>query len=333
MSADPHVRVAVDVMSGDGGTGVTLGAVRQALDEDAALEIDLVGDMAELRDALVKARLQNCSRVELAGSGHVLPMDADSARALRYGQDSSMQVALERVGSGTCAAAVSGGSTGALMVLSRHVLGMLPGIERPALMAALPARNALVWALDLGANIGADARRLYEFACMGSAAADVINGRQPVVGLLNIGREASKGPDVVREAARLIKSNRNLDYQGFIEADEVFDGRVDVVVCDGFAGNVLLKCAEGMARFMLARFREEVSGWRAGLVRRAVNRLHDKLDPCRHNGAPLLGARGIVIKSHGSACQQGFLSAIQLAALEARRNLIPELEEALWVSL
>lgn len=333
MSADPHVRVAVDVMSGDGGTGVTLGAVRQALDEDAALEIDLVGDMAVLRDSLVKARLQNCSRVELAGSGHVLPMDADSARALRYGQDSSMQVALERVGSGTCAAAVSGGSTGALMVLSRHVLGMLPGIERPALMAALPARNALVWALDLGANIGADARRLYEFACMGSAAADVINGRQPVVGLLNIGREASKGPDVVREAARLIKSNRNLDYQGFIEADEVFDGRVDVVVCDGFAGNVLLKCAEGMARFMLEQFRQEASGWRASLIRRSVNRLHDKLDPCRHNGAPLLGARGIVIKSHGGACRQGFLSAIRLAALEARRNLIPELEEALWVSL
>src|SRR5699024_5975047 len=124
-------------------------------------------------------------------------------------RDSSMQVALERVSSGTCAAAVSGGSTGALMVLSRHVLGMLPGIERPALMAALPARNALVWVLDLGANISVDARRLYEFACMGGAAAGVINGRQPAVGLLNIGREASKGPDVVREAARLIKSNRN----------------------------------------------------------------------------------------------------------------------------
>jgi len=124
---------------------------------------------------------------------------------LRYGRDSSMQVALERVSSGTCAAAVSGGSTGALMVLSRHVLGMLPGIERPALMAALPARNALVWVLDLKTNISVDARRLYEFACMGGAAAGVINGRQPAVGLLNIGREASKGPDVVREAARLIK--------------------------------------------------------------------------------------------------------------------------------
>ncbi|HLS04864.1 MAG TPA: phosphate acyltransferase PlsX [Wenzhouxiangella sp.] len=333
MSADLQVCVAVDAMSGDGGPEVALGAVCQALEEDASLEIDLVGDKAVLHELLGKMRLHESSRVGLVGSRHVLPMDADPARALRCGQGSSMQGALERVGSGTCAAAVSGGSTGALMALSRHVLGMLPGIERPALMAALPARNALVWALDLGANVGADARRLYEFACMGSAAAGVISGRQPAVGLLNIGSEASKGPDVVREAARLIKSNRNLNYQGFVEADEVFDGRIDVVVCDGFAGNVLLKCAEGMARFMLARFREEVSGWRAGLVRRAVNRLHDKLDPCRHNGAPLLGARGIVIKSHGSACQQGFLSAIQLAALEARRNLIPELEEALWVSL
>jgi glycerol-3-phosphate acyltransferase PlsX len=243
-----------------------------------------------------------------------------------------MQAGLERVARGESSSLVSAGNTGALMALSRQVLGMLPGIERPVLMAALPSATHPVWALDLGANVGVDAQRLCEFAQLGNTTVRVLRDRAPRIGLLNIGHEPNKGPDVVREAARLIEGESGLDFHGFVEADQVFAGDVDLVVCDGFAGNVLLKSAEGMARLLFGRLRREMAGWRGPLVRGPLRRMYDKLDPARHNGAPLLGVRGIVIKSHGGACEKGFASAIRLAALEARRNLVPELEEALWAS-
>jgi len=243
-----------------------------------------------------------------------------------------MHHALERLAAGRSSAVVSAGSTGALMALSRQVLGMLPAIERPALMAALPTAKNPVWVLDLGANIGVNAHRLLEFARLGDTSVRVLKNRRPRIGLLNIGHEPNKGPDVVREAARLIEGERGMDFGGFVEADQVFSGQVDLVVCDGFAGNVLLKSAEGMARLLFGAFARELSPWRARLVRAPLEQLYDKLDPSRHNGAPLLGVRGIVIKSHGGACEGGLASAIGLAALEVRRNLIPELEQALWAS-
>ncbi|MDZ7789979.1 MAG: phosphate acyltransferase PlsX [Xanthomonadales bacterium] len=332
MAALDSARVAVDVMSGDGGVDVALSAVRLALAADPQLYVDLVGDPELLPDRLAAAGLAQGGRIELVAAGQVLSMDAGPARALRQGRGSSMQVALERVAEQASGAVVSAGNTGALMALSRQVLGMLPGIERPALMAALPTVDRAVWALDLGANVSVDAQRLCEFARMGSTAVGVLENRQPRVGLLNIGHEPSKGPDVVREAARLIEAESGLDFRGFVEADRVFAGDVDLVVCDGFAGNVLLKSAEGMARLLFTQLRGEVTGWRGAVLRRPLARVYDKLDPARHNGAPLLGVRGNVIKSHGSACERGFATAIGLAALEARRNLIPELEQALWAS-
>jgi len=332
MAVQERTRVAVDVMSGDGGLDTALAAVRRALKEDARLRVDLVGDAAQLRGSMAAAGLVEGDRVDLVDAVQVLPTDAGAARALRHGRGSSMQVGLERVADGHSAALVSAGNTGALMALSRQVLGMLPGIERPVLMAALPTAGNAVWALDLGANVGVNAHRLCEFAQLGNTAVRVVADHSPRIGLLNIGREPNKGPDVVREAARVIEAESGLDFQGFIEADQVFAGEVDLVVCDGFAGNVLLKSAEGMVRLLLGRFRQEMTGWRGPLARRPLERLYDKLDPARHNGAPLLGVRGIVIKSHGGACERGFASAIRLAALEARRNLIPELEQALWAS-
>lgn len=332
MTAPDSVRVAVDAMSGDGGVDVALAAVRRALDADPRLAVDLVGDPELLRERLAAAGLVSGERIALAAAGRLLPMDAGPAQALRHGRGSSMQVALERVAGQLSGAVVSAGNTGALMALSRQVLGMLPGIERPALMAALPTADRTVWALDLGANVGVDAQRLCEFARMGSAAVGVLENRRPRIGLLNIGHEPSKGPDVVREAARLIEAEAGLDFRGFVEADRVFAGDVDLVVCDGFAGNVLLKSAEGMARLLFGQLRGEMKGWRGAVFRRPLMRVYDKLDPARHNGAPLLGVRGNVIKSHGGACERGFATAIGLAALEARRNLIPELEEALWAS-
>ena len=318
-------------MSGDGGLETTLAAVALAL-EQGRLEVELVGDRERLGRGLAAAGLSGDARVSLLSSEHVLPNDAGPAQALRQGSGSSMQVALERLAGGHCGAAVSAGNTGALMALSRQVLGMLPGIERPALMAALPTAIEPVWVLDLGANVGVDAQRLLEFARMGRAAVRVLRGTEPRIGLLNIGQEPSKGPDVVREAARLMEADSALEYTGFVEADQVFAGGVDLVVCDGFAGNVLLKGAEGMARLIASNLQQQLGPWRSRMVAGPLRRLYDKHDPSRHNGAPLLGVRGIVIKSHGGASVRGFASAIGLAALEARRNLVPELETALWAS-
>ena len=320
-------------MGGDNGCRTAIDGAALALARDPALELTLTGTEETLHRAHEMLDAGFRGRVSLSASESSLPMDVGAAQALRRGRGSSMQLALEQVAAGHAVAAVSAGNTGALMALSRQVMGMLPGIERPALMAAIPSARGSVWVLDLGANVGVDAHRLLEFARLGHIAVRVLEQSDPRIGLLNIGHEPSKGPDVLREAARLIGGEANMDYTGFIEADEVFAGKVDLVVCDGFAGNVLLKSAEGVVRLLFDQIRHEVghglTGWLAG---RPLKRLHDRLDPSRHNGAPLLGVRGTVIKSHGSACARGFAAAIDLAALEARRNLIPELEQQLWAS-
>lgn len=320
-------------MGGDDGIETAIDGAVTALERDDSLSLVMVGDseLLERRCDALEGSVR--SRISIAGAQSVLPMDVDTAGALRRGRGSSMYECLDRVASGQSEAAVSAGNTGALMALSRQLLGMLPGIERPALMAAIPAAEHSVWVLDLGANIGVDAQRLLEFARLGNIAVEVLTGKKPRTGLLNIGSEPAKGPDVVREASRLIGTEPNIDFAGFVEADEVFDGGIDLVVCDGFAGNVLLKSAEGVVRLALGTVREEFGrGWLQWVVDRRMRRLHDRLDPARHNGAPLLGIRGTVIKSHGGACRQGFAAAISLAALEARGNLTPELERRLWAS-
>lgn len=333
MPATGALSIAVDAMGGDDGIETAVSGAVTALEHDGTLNLVLVGDHTTLERKCDTIGAGVRSRISIVGAESVLPMDVDTSGALRHGRGSSMYACLERVASGQSDAAVSAGNTGALMALSRQLLGMLPGIERPALMAAIPAAEHSVWVLDLGANIGVDAQRLLEFARLGNIAVEVLTGKKPRTGLLNIGSEPSKGPDVVREASRLIGAEPNIDFAGFVEADEVFAGGIDLVVCDGFAGNVLLKSAEGVVRLALGTAREEFG---RGLLRRVIDRrmrrLHDRLDPARHNGAPLLGIRGTVIKSHGGACRQGFAAAITLAALEARGNLTPELERRLWAS-
>lgn len=327
-----NVCIAVDLNGGDGGAEVVIAGMLEALASDPHLKIVAVGPAPELArvETLAGSRRSAISLVEAAG---VLPADVNAARAIRRGRDSSMSLTLEQVSSGQAQAAVSGGSTGALMGLSRHLLGMLPGVERPALMAAIPTVGQPVWMLDLGANVSVDARRLLEFAQLGHVAFNVLEGREPRIGLLNIGTEPSKGPDVVREAARLIDDEVSLDYAGFVEADQVFAGAVDLVVCDGFAGNVLLKSAEGAVRLMFSSLKAQVKGSLFGwMARSRMRSLHDMFDPSRHNGAPMLGVRGTVIKSHGSACARGFARAIELAALEVRRDLVNRLEQQLLAS-
>ncbi len=321
----------VDAMGGDGGLETSLGGMAMALDADPGLHIVACGRRDEIEAASTGALNRHGKRFSVTAADEVLPADASPAQALRHGRNSSLWQALECLRSEQAEALVSAGGTGALLALSRQILGTLPGVERPALMAALPSAERPVWVLDLGANLNVDARRLLEFAQLGSVAVEVLEGREPCIGVLNVGSEPGKGPDVVREAARLIDADPALNYQGFIEADAVFAGRVDLVVCDGFSGNVLLKAGEGAVRLVLAetaaRFRRSFAGW---LGRSRFAALHDSFDPARHNGAPLLGLRGTVIKSHGGAGSDGFARAIALAALEARQDLVSRLEKRLW---
>lgn len=326
------VRIAVDAMGGDGGPESVVAALGISLQADPDLRIILSGP--ESLDASLKVLTPSQrSRIDTVIAESVLAADASAVQAIRHGRGSSMWAAIDELGNGHADAAVSGGSTAALMALSRHRLGMLPGIERPALMAAIPTTTAVIWMLDLGANVNVDARRLLEFAHLGHVGFSVLEGRQPTIGLLNIGSEPGKGPDVIREAARLIEAEPSLDYAGFVEADQVFEARVDLVVCDGFVGNVLLKSAEGAVRLMLASIKQKLKGSLCGLMARSrIRALHDMLDPARHNGAPMLGIRGTVIKSHGGSCERGISRAIDLAALQARNDLVGQLENKLWES-
>lgn len=322
----------MDAAGSDGGPKVAFAGARQALESDSGLTLTLVAPEAEFRH-LRHWPDDLTDRVDRRFADVVLPADVNPARALRGARDSTLWQALQLLADDASDAMVSGGSTGALMVLSRHMLGTLPGVERPALMAGIPSLHRPVWMLDLGANLNVDARRLLEFAQLGTVAYRIIEGHSPRVGLLNIGTEPGKGPDQIREAGRLLGDSDAIDYVGFVEADQVFENRVELVVCDGFSGNVLLKSAEGAVRLLFSEIRARLSGSVSGwLLRSRLRDVHARLDPAAHNGAPLLGVRGTVIKSHGGTCARGFARALELAAIEARRNLVAELESQLLAS-
>lgn len=331
MSRSDSVTVAVDALGGDGGVARNLEGCRQALQSDGQLRVLVAGPEDDCRAVVRQWPDALAGRLHVVAVDQALPADAGAAYALRRGRQSSMAMALHALADSTADAAVSSGSTAALMVLARQVLGMLPGIDRPALMAAVPTGQGSTWMLDLGANIQVDAERLCQFARLGHVALHALNGRPPRTALLNIGSEPGKGPDAIREAGRALAEDPNIDYHGFIEADQVFMGGAELVVCDGFAGNVLLKSAEGAVRLMFAELKTRFAGSLCGLMARPkLKRLHDSLHPSRHNGAPLLGVRGTVIKSHGGASAEGLAHAIALAGLEARRGLGAAMESQLW---
>lgn len=330
--SSPQVTVALDVMGADFEPSAAIEAARMALERDRSLRIRLVGSPARLgTDAL--ARLGD--RVELVRSTEFIAMTSTPTEALRHGRNSSMALALREVAEGRAGAAVSAGNTGALMALARAELGMLPGIERPALMTGIPVQGGTAWVLDLGANIGVDADRLVEFALLGSAASQALLSAAPRVGLLNIGSEPNKGPDVIREAARRLEAlGDQIDYVGFVEGHDVFAGRADVVVCDGFAGNILLKSAEGAIAILLREIgRVADRWWAAPGLKRLARDLKRRYDPQRHNGASLLGVDGIVIKSHAHATVEGLVNAVRLAARTHRRGMLSELERQLWTAV
>jgi phosphate acyltransferase len=319
--------VAVDCMGGDHGPHVTVPAVLEFQARLRDVDVVLVG----LRDALeAELRARGAAtgpRLRVHAASEVVAMDEPPAQALRYKKDSSMRVAIDLVKSGEAHACVSAGNTGALMAISRFVLKTLPGIDRPAIATVLPnLKRTNTYVLDLGANVDCTAEHLLQFGIMGAMlVAAVEHKERPTVGLLNIGVEDIKGNEAVKEAARLLRDS-GLNFSGNVEGNDIYKGTVDVVVCDGFVGNVALKASEGVAQMMATTMREEFSRnlltRLAGFIALPVIRaFRDRLDHRRYNGASLLGLRGIVIKSHGSADVFAFGQALQRAVDEVRNNV------------
>jgi glycerol-3-phosphate acyltransferase PlsX len=325
------VTIAVDAMGGDHGPRVTVPAALAALRHDPDLSIVLVG-LVEAIEASRKGRKHWPERLTAGHASEVVGMDEAPALALRMKKDSSMRVAIDLVKSGAADACVSAGNTGALMATSRFVLKMLPGIDRPAIAAALPTINGHAHVLDLGANVDCTAEHLLQFAIMGSILVSVVEDKEsPTIGLLNIGEEDIKGNDVVKVAADLLRAS-HLNFHGNVEGNDIYKGTTDVVVCDGFVGNVALKTSEGLAQMISTLLRREFKRnlftRLAGLIALPVlRRFKSRVDPRRYNGATLLGLRGVVVKSHGGAEAYAFERAIHKAAQEVRNGLLERITE------
>ncbi len=313
-------------MGGDFGPRSIVQACLASLSATPSLHLTLVGQPSLLEELIASHPAVDRARLSIVPASETITMDEKPAAALRGKPDSSMRVALELLRDGKVQACVSAGNTGALMALSRHVLKTLPGIDRPAMVAAIPTQTGYCQLLDLGANVDCTAEHLFQFSVMGSVAAEALGVARPRVALLNIGTEDIKGNQQVKLAAALLQQARGLNYIGFVEGDGLYRGEADVVVCDGFVGNILLKSSEGLATMIATRIE---SLFRQSLVSRLVGalalplmrRLQADLAPARHNGASFLGLQGIVVKSHGSAGVEGFQSAIARAVIEIQENL------------
>ena len=320
------ITLAVDAMSGDHGYKVAIEGAILALAENPDLRLILVGEEMLLHRTLAAHKHFDRDRVEVQHASEVVTMDELPSRALRNKKDSSIRVAINLVKEGRAQAAVSAGNTGALMATARFVLKMLPGIDRPAMITPLPVVGGFTHVLDLGANADCTEDNLYQFALMGSTLVQEVHGiERPRVALLNIGAEEIKGNDTIKRAAAKLAASP-LNYVGFIEGDGIFLHPVDVVVCDGFVGNVALKVGEGVAKltshFMREEFMRNSRTKLVGLVARSVlHALAKRLDPRRYNGASFLGLQGTVVKSHGSADALAFAYAIKAAMQEAERNV------------
>ncbi|MDN6179608.1 MAG: phosphate acyltransferase PlsX [Halomonas subglaciescola] len=336
------MRIAIDVMGGDHGSRAIIHGAARAAQEHPALTLELFGPrqhvMAEL-SRLPQPLAAAASRLVPRDAAHAVPPGATAAWALRHGRSSSMALMLDALSSAQCHvdAAVSAGNTAALVALSRRVPGMLPGIDRPAISTAIPARKQRTcYLLDLGASVDSPAQRLADFALMGAAMAQCVDGIEyPRVALLNVGAEAAKGSVSVRQADVILRryaTQGAFDYHGYAEGGDLFGGCVDVMVCDGFVGNAVLKSSEGLASMLVERvqaaFESRLSGRLASFLARPVlRRLKQELDPVRYNGASLLGLSRIVVKSHGGAHAEGFYYAILRAMQEVEHNLPERLAE------
>ena len=318
--------IALDAMGGDYGPDAIVPAALFTLKKHTELHLILVGQEQVLKSALAEHNHLISDRLQIHHASEIVEMHEPPSMAMRNKKDSSMRVAIDLVNDGRAQACVSAGNTGALMATARFVLKMLPGIDRPAICGRMPGINGQTHVLDLGANIESSSEQLFQFAVMGAELTSAVNNKHnPTVALLNIGAEEIKGNDRVKQAAALLSAS-HLNYIGFVEGTDLYTGKVDVIVCDGFTGNVALKASEGIAEFLkhhaMKEFRNSLYGRFVAMISmpilKAVNR---KIDPRRYNGASLLGLRNIVIKSHGSADKIAFANAIEEAIIEVEKNV------------
>ncbi len=326
-----RLTLALDVMGGDFGPSVTVPASLQALTSNTELNLLLVGDPDAITPFLAKADASQMERIRIIPAESVIASDARASQAIRASKGSSMRVALELIKSGDAQACVSAGNTGALMGLAKMVVKPLEGIERPALMTVLPnQQRSKTVVLDLGANVECDSTMLVQFAVMGSVMAEEVLGiANPRVALLNIGEEESKGLDNIRDAAAILKNTPAINYIGYLEGNDLLTGKTDVMVCDGFVGNVTLKTMEGVIRMFLSLLKSSGEGgkkawwlkWLGRILQKKLAKRFGHLNPDQYNGACLLGLRGIVIKSHGGANQRAFAVAIEQAVQAVQRQV------------
>ncbi len=315
-------------MGGDHGLKVVIPACVRASRHNPDLKLLLVGDQTQVNSHLKKLGVSNNSQFSVVHASEVVAMDELPSHAMRNKKDSSMRVAINLVKEGRAQACVSAGNTGALMATARFVLKTLPGIDRPAIISELPTLQGRTRVIDLGANVDSCAEHLFQFAVMGSALIQAVDKKdKPKIALLNIGVEEIKGNDQVKRTAHMLAECNLLNYVGYVEGDHFYSGQVDLVVCDGFVGNVALKASEGLAKLMLEGLRESftrsIPAKIAGLIAMpALGHLKKRMDPARYNGASLLGLNGVVVKSHGGAGEIAFQFAIEEAVLEVKNNVI-----------
>lgn len=331
-------RIALDAMGGDHGPGEIVPAAIHSLKKHRDLELLLVGLEDIIKPRLAHLNHELAVRIQVLHAPEVVTMDEAPSSALRNKKNSSMRVAIEQVKKGQAQACVSAGNTGALMAISRYILKMLPGIDRPAICTIIPGINSHTHILDLGANVDSSPEQLFQFAVMGAELTGAVeNIRAPKVALLNVGTEENKGNDRVKKA-KILLDRSHINFIGFVEGNHIYSGDADVIVCDGFVGNIALKASEGVVEFFLHHvtdgFQQSLYSKLAALVSKPIlNSIHRKTDPRRHNGASLLGLRGIVIKSHGSADRLSFAHAIEEAMLEVEKNIPARITSRLEVLL
>lgn len=323
------ITISIDAMGGDHGPNVTVPAAFRLLARYPNVKLILVGNQVILNAKVAAQNMKLQDRVIVQHASQEVLMDELPSKALRNKKDSSMRVAINLVKNGVAHACVSAGNTGALMATARFVLKTLPGIDRPAITTPFPTviPNKSTHVLDLGANVDSNASYFCQFAVMGSVLASVVdNINHPKVGLLNVGSEENKGNEQIKKAAHMLAENKNINYVGFVEGDDIFKGTVDVIVCDGFIGNIMLKSIEGVLKLVAFygkrnMSRNIITKLMALLALPMLKKLHKDIDPGKYNGATLIGLQGVVIKSHGSANITAFYYALEKAVVEAEKQV------------
>jgi glycerol-3-phosphate acyltransferase PlsX len=329
------IKISIDCMGGDHGPAVTIPAALSFLQRENAVALVLVGQSELIQAELRRNKAADHPRLSVVNATEVVTMDDSVEVALRRKKDSSMRVAIALVQDGSVNACVSAGNTGALMALSRYLLKTLPGVDRPAICTLIPnQKDRPTYMLDLGANVDCSPLHLHQFALMGSALVGAIEGiPRPTIGLLNVGEEDIKGNDLVKQTAQLLRADHaqgRLNFYGNVEGNDIFEGTTDIVVCDGFVGNIVLKASEGLGRFvknaLMSEFkRTPVNMLGALIARSAIKAFSRRMNPSRYNGASLLGLRGLVFKSHGGADAYGYEWAIQRAFDAAKHDLLKQI--------